>query len=652
PPPGGGGWGRGRGPSALFFVSDGMRQDLVERFAAEGAMPAMAALLRDGVRGANGVLPPMPTNTGAGWATLLTGAWSGKTGSINNTFHMPGEPINVGRRGFGADLLEVETIVQVAERQGLRTLSFEWASTIPSRVSGPVLSYRTFLGARGTAANFVADGLEGGPLPGHHLFASVVSFRPASEWPSGPASALPPMASNFMLPTQDAGQNPNRRLHLLVTASTAAGYDRLTVAEAPDAAVSLVTLRAGEWAPGVMTLPDGRKASLWMKCMDLEPDLSRVRLYCTALSRPLAGPAELEDRVAGWDLPPPVTADYGPLQAGIVDEETYVEQALLWFDYAVPVLARLVAETEPDLLLVGAPVTDEFCHQFLARISPDYPGYDPARAAHYEALIRLAYQRTDAFFAHARALMPADTVTVISSDHGFAPAWKSVNLNRLLQENGWQERDGSQRPLATSQAVAYGVGGTANIYLNLKGRDPEGVVEPHEMPTLVQGIDAAIGSLRDPDQPDAAVVRRVLHGSAIGAVETGEGPANMLHPTRTGDIVVFAAPPYQFDGADPESVIGDAPLLGQHGYLPDEDDPERAITMRSTFIMHGPGIRPGYCLHGGRAIDLAPTLACAIGIDGPQEADGRVLGEVFAESFEKPLPRPLPPLTRGEGRTE
>src|SRR3712207_7446228 len=64
--------------SGLFFVADGMRPDLVERYAAEGAMPAMAQLLREGVHGRNGVLPPMPTNTGAGWATLQTGAWSGK----------------------------------------------------------------------------------------------------------------------------------------------------------------------------------------------------------------------------------------------------------------------------------------------------------------------------------------------------------------------------------------------------------------------------------------------------------------------------------------------------------------------------------------------------------------------------------------------
>jgi hypothetical protein len=375
-----------------------------------------------------------------------------------------------------------------------------------------------------------------------------------------------------------------------------------------------------------------------MKCMELEPDLSRVRLYFTSLSRPLAGTRALEDRVAGWDLPPPLTADYGPFQAGIVDEDTYVEQAMLWFDYAYPALARLVEEAQPDLLLVGAPVTDEFSHQFMARVTPSYPGYDPTRADHYEGLLRLAYRRTDEFFAHARSLMPSETVTMISSDHGFGPAWKSVNANLLLRQTGLQELDASQRPLATSRAVAYGVGGTANVYLNVRGRDPDGVVPPDEVPALQEAIRSAFAGMRDPANPAATVIARALPREETGSVETGEGPANMLHPARTGDVVVFAAPPYQFDGADPARVIAEAPLLGQHGYLADAVDLEHNISMRSAFLLHGPGIRSGYCLHGGRAIDLAPTLARALGIEGPRDADGRVLEEVFEDGVSAPTP--------------
>jgi predicted AlkP superfamily phosphohydrolase/phosphomutase len=621
----------------LFFVADGMRQDLVEKFAAEGAMPAMARLLREGVRGWNGVLPPMPTNTGAGWATLQTGAWSGKTGAINNYFHMPGTPVNVPYRGFGAELIEVETIVQAAERQGLRTLTFEWASSIPGKGQGPVLSYRAFFSARGTVANFIPPHLSAGVTLGPDLFATTVAFHPAAEWAHLPAGALPPMACSFVLPSRDTAVNPDRTLHLLALASGSQGYDRLLLCEGTDAAQPLASLQGGQWSHARMTLPDGRAVSTWLKCMDLAPDLSRLRLYVTGLSRPLATPRALEDKAAEWDLPPPLTADYGPLQSGIVDEQTYVEQGLLWFDYAVPALTRLVDEVKPDLLLAGALLTDEFSHQFLARTTPAYPGYDPSTATHYEALVRLAYQKTDEFFAHARALMPVDTVTVISSDHGFGAVWKSVNPNLVLQRAGLVDLDATNRPAVTSRAVAYGVGGTANVYVNLRGRERRGLVAPEDAPAIESRIVEAFAALQDPDAPDTPVIARVLRREETAAVETGEGPANMLHPSRTGDVVVFAAPPYQFDGAHPTRLIADAPLLGQHGYLADVVDFERSLNMRSAFVMHGPGVRQDVCLDDGRAIDLAPTLAYAMGIDGPKDADGRVLVEAF-ETAEVPPP--------------
>ena len=75
----------------IFFVADGMRQDLVEAYAGKGMMPAMAELLRSGAKAADGgLLTQAPPNTGAGWYSLATGAWPGVHGSTNNTFAING----------------------------------------------------------------------------------------------------------------------------------------------------------------------------------------------------------------------------------------------------------------------------------------------------------------------------------------------------------------------------------------------------------------------------------------------------------------------------------------------------------------------------------------------------------------------------------
>jgi predicted AlkP superfamily pyrophosphatase or phosphodiesterase len=79
--------------SAIFFVADGMRQDLAETFASQGIMRGLAKLLRNGSKAAdNGLLTQAPPNTGAGWYSLATGAWAGVHGSTNNTFFINGQP--------------------------------------------------------------------------------------------------------------------------------------------------------------------------------------------------------------------------------------------------------------------------------------------------------------------------------------------------------------------------------------------------------------------------------------------------------------------------------------------------------------------------------------------------------------------------------
>src|SRR4051794_30869396 len=68
---------------AVFFASDGMRPDLMEKYAAAGAMPTYKSLMASGVRGANGMVQAFPPNTGVGWYTMATGTYPSEHGSTN-----------------------------------------------------------------------------------------------------------------------------------------------------------------------------------------------------------------------------------------------------------------------------------------------------------------------------------------------------------------------------------------------------------------------------------------------------------------------------------------------------------------------------------------------------------------------------------------
>ena len=101
----------------------------------------------------------------------------------------------------------------------------------------------------------------------------------------------------------------------------------------------------------------------------------------------------------------------------------------------------------------------------------------------------------------------------------------------------------------------------------------------------------------------------------------------MANPTRTGDLVVFAYPPYEFDAATPGTLIARSQFFGQHGYVPDVQNLAANINMRATFIAGGPGIAKASVT--ARTIDLAPTLAYILGIPEPQQSQGRVLTEIL-----------------------
>src|SRR5262249_20403389 len=125
---------------ALLFSSDGMRPDLMESYAAQGAMPTYAALMRQGVRGDNGLVQAFPPNTGVGWSPLATGAYPAEHGSTNNTFHRTGEGSFNNRTSFSTSgVLQADTLAAAAERAGKKVAQVEWVGGRNANIAGPTV---------------------------------------------------------------------------------------------------------------------------------------------------------------------------------------------------------------------------------------------------------------------------------------------------------------------------------------------------------------------------------------------------------------------------------------------------------------------------------------------------------------------------------
>src|SRR5215212_11060818 len=166
----------------LFFASDGMRPDLMERYAAQGAMPTYAELMRQGVRGDNGLTQGFPPNTGQGWYTLMTGTWPGEHGSTNNTFHRTGEANFNNRTSFsGAGVLQADTLAASAERAGTRVAQVDWVGGVASNIAGPTVDFTNFFSTRGVLTRPLIPEEQAGAAA-FGLSYQVAATAPAVGW--------------------------------------------------------------------------------------------------------------------------------------------------------------------------------------------------------------------------------------------------------------------------------------------------------------------------------------------------------------------------------------------------------------------------------------------------------------------------------------
>jgi 2',3'-cyclic-nucleotide 2'-phosphodiesterase (5'-nucleotidase family) len=655
---------------AILYASDGMRPDLMEKYAAEGQMPTYAALMAQGVRGDNGMVQAFPPNTGVGWYTIATGTYPSEHGSTNNTFFRTGDTFTNRTSFSGAGVLQADTIANAAERAGKKVAQVDWVGGRSANIAGPTVDFANFFSTRGVLASPVnADEQAGAAAFG--ISYQVAAFAAASGWTNVPAgdAAAPAQQSVLTIATSFAAQNPTRTYDIYVYDSNSNGavaYDTLILVPSgagKNGSAAATTLGVGDFhevkltgADGLIGARAGQTAGFYTKLISLAPDLSSFKLYFTSVERIIASCATTacnllpaggagEDRLEKYlaeHAPTYVASDFAPLEARIIDEDTYVEQGRdLESAYSNAVLDYILGTLQPDtdLAMVGYPVTDEFSHQFMALTVPTdmdgnaNPYYDDLNAdgvkdnriAIREGYIRSAYHEADAKLARTRGFMGANATVFAASDHGFAPQWLAVNARKVLfdnQVNGISLSASSGNTASNCGAAAADLskacwaGGTVQVYVN--PTLPAGTTYAQVRSAVV----SAFQNLTDPARPGAKVVERVMLKEELRNVDGSDS----LHPNRSGDVVVVFRPPYQSDAGTPGVAIAPSQFFGQHGYLPELVDLAHSVNMHATFIASGPGIRKQATpVAGIRAIDLAPTLSFLLGIDGPQNARGKIL---------------------------
>lgn len=324
----------------------------------------------------------------------------------------------------------------------------------------------------------------------------------------------------------------------------------------------------------------------------------------------------------------------------------------------------LMKKYEWDAFMVVFRATDEIQHHFWKYFDQQHPFHQLSDSKRYGTVIPDCYKKVDAAVGEILDSIDDDTYVIFVSDHGAGPLHKHFYLNRWLIDNGFLSLKFKDYPLVRfkwphivykilrrigyrgiawttsysagrdvmkkidpreglrishlidwSKTKAYAGGHTEQgIYINLKGREQNGIVERgKEYESLRDELIKRLYELRDPDTNE----------KVIDKVHKKEEVYNGPYIDNAPDIFfIIKAGRYEASEAIHPRVYFETAkkVSGTH-------------RMNGILIMKGNGIKKGHILKEANITDIAPTILYLTGTPIPDYVDGKVIQDAFDNDY-------------------
>ena len=370
-----------------------------------------------------------------------------------------------------------------------------------------------------------------------------------------------------------------------------------------------------------------------------------------------------EHAVHPADLTPTVAAIVE--SAGVTREEG--EDAIGWVDVVFELGESLLADRQPDLMMLFVPWTDWHQHVCWAGVEPgefdDSWGLtrEKERDA-FDHLVRL-WSHVDTRVGDLVRAAGPETAVVIVSDHGFKPRSRMMAYlrpNALLEAMGlltWTA--GEDEVIDYGKTKAFSVGldtydQEVGISVNEAGRQPRGIVPPDSTPAVARQVADELSRLRveETGEPLFFDVRVTSDGDPTGpvgfdvvagqaaAVRTGGPDRTILiqgRPHRLDDFLTLR--PGNSGNHSPRGVfIGAGPGLRKVALLPlVADSPYTDLATYVTGYVRR--LEPLYrvlralgWLDPYTSIDVTPTVLYLLGLPLAADMEGRLMEKVVEPS--------------------
>ncbi|HWB14750.1 MAG TPA: alkaline phosphatase family protein [Pirellulales bacterium] len=175
--------------------------------------------------------------------------------------------------------------------------------------------------------------------------------------------------------------------------------------------------------------------------------------------------------------------DYNARKDGVFRDDEFLKQANLVLQERLAMFDYAVDDYDDGLLFFYFSSSDLQSHMFWWTSDDKHPVRTDGEAKKYFGHVRQLYQRLDAVVGDLYDRYGSKATIIVMSDHGFSNFAMQFNLNSWLRDEGYlgpPDCTSIMKDVDWSQTVAYGLG-LNGLYLNLKGRERDGIVEPGEL---------------------------------------------------------------------------------------------------------------------------------------------------------------------------
>ena len=234
-----------------------------------------------------------------------------------------------------------------------------------------------------------------------------------------------------------------------------------------------------------------------------------------------------------------IAEDTKALSDGMLDDTEYLQQARTVLAEHRRIFDAEFPKFKQGVFFFYFSSLDLNSHMFWRLMDPKHPEYDAALAAQNGSAIEGFYQQMDQVLGEVLPRLDSHTTLLVLSDHGFAPYYRSFNLNTWLLNNGYiklkaDANADSNEPLANvdwSQTRAYGIG-LNGLYLNLRGRENNGVVDPGAADSLMAEIRTKLLAVKDAKTNLSVITRVDLASEAYQGPYARSGPDMLVGYNR------------------------------------------------------------------------------------------------------------------------